>query len=172
MWSVLGSASSIQAAYEELLQEYEVEPARLRVDLEEFVGQLLGQKLIEAGPKPEGSHGHGMSGFVAMLNLNGSPVDRSLLWSDDGLPGVSRAGWQRVRAIEHVGFGHALLKLNEESAPEEQPFTLDGRRWIVADARVDARQDSHRRTRSAGAGARHRRCHGCGIDPSRLLCLG
>ena len=24
---------------------------------------------------------------------------------------------QRVRAMEHVGFGHALLKLTEESAP-------------------------------------------------------
>ena len=42
--------------------------------------------------------------------------------------------------MEHVGFGHALLRINEESAREEQPFTLDGRRWIVADARVDGRQ--------------------------------
>ena len=50
MWSVLSSASSIQAAYDELLREYEVEPAQLRADLEEFIDQLLGQKLIEAGP--------------------------------------------------------------------------------------------------------------------------
>jgi Coenzyme PQQ synthesis protein D (PqqD) len=58
MWSVLGSASSIQAAYEELLREYEVDPARLRGDLEEFVGQLIGQKLIETGPEPEENQGH------------------------------------------------------------------------------------------------------------------
>jgi hypothetical protein len=58
MWSVLGSASSIQAAYDELLKEYEVEPARLRADLEEFIDQLLGQKLIEAGPLAAESHRH------------------------------------------------------------------------------------------------------------------
>ena len=50
MWNALNDASSIQAAYDELLQEYEVEPAQLRADLEEFIEQLLGQKLIEAGP--------------------------------------------------------------------------------------------------------------------------
>lgn len=53
MWSVLSSAGSIQAAYDELLKEYEVEPAQLRADLEEFIDQLLGQKLIVAGPARE-----------------------------------------------------------------------------------------------------------------------
>ena len=55
MWNVLNSATSIQAAYNELLQEYEVEPAQLRADLEEFINQLLGQELIEAGPAAEES---------------------------------------------------------------------------------------------------------------------
>ena len=55
MWSVLSSASSIQAAYDELLQEYEVEPAQLRADVEEFIEQLLRQKLIEAVPVTEAS---------------------------------------------------------------------------------------------------------------------
>ena len=49
MWNVLTSTRSIQVAYDELLQEYEVEPAQLRADLEEFIDQLLGQKLIVAG---------------------------------------------------------------------------------------------------------------------------
>jgi hypothetical protein len=49
MWKVLTSTSSIQAAYDELLQEYQVEPGQLRVDLEEFIDQLLGQKLIVTG---------------------------------------------------------------------------------------------------------------------------
>ncbi len=53
MWSVLSTASSIQAAYDELLQEYEVGPAQLRADLEEFIDQLLGQKLIVASPMSE-----------------------------------------------------------------------------------------------------------------------
>ena len=54
---MLGSASSIQAAYDELLQEYDVEPAQLRADLEEFIDQLLGQKLIVTGPLTEENHG-------------------------------------------------------------------------------------------------------------------
>ena len=47
MWSALTDAPSIDAAYQTLLAEYEVEPARLRADLEELLGQLLGQQLIE-----------------------------------------------------------------------------------------------------------------------------
>jgi hypothetical protein len=47
MWSALTDAPSIDAAYRALLAEYEVEPERLRTDLEELLGQLLGQKLIE-----------------------------------------------------------------------------------------------------------------------------
>ena len=50
MWSVLNTASSIQAAYEALLEEYDVEPSELRRDLEEFIDQLFAQHLIEAAP--------------------------------------------------------------------------------------------------------------------------
>ena len=56
MWHALTSASSIQAAYDALLGEYEVEPAQLRADLEEFIQRLLGQKLIVAGPVIKASH--------------------------------------------------------------------------------------------------------------------
>ena len=56
MWNALTSAGSIQAAYDTLLAEYEVEPAQLRTDLEEFIQRLLGQKLIVAGPVTEASH--------------------------------------------------------------------------------------------------------------------
>jgi Coenzyme PQQ synthesis protein D (PqqD) len=55
MWNALTSASSIQAAYDTLVAEYEVEPAQLRADLEEFIQRLLGQKLILAGPVIEAS---------------------------------------------------------------------------------------------------------------------
>jgi hypothetical protein len=56
MWNVLTTATSVQTAVEELLQEYEVEPARLRADVEEFIDQLLGQKLIETAPITEEGH--------------------------------------------------------------------------------------------------------------------
>ena len=47
MWNALTSAGSIQAAYDTLLAEYEVE---------EFIQRLLGQKLLVAGPAIEASH--------------------------------------------------------------------------------------------------------------------
>jgi len=50
MWNVLNTANSIEAAYQTLLSEYEVEPPRLRADLEDLLDQLLGQKLVEVGP--------------------------------------------------------------------------------------------------------------------------
>jgi hypothetical protein len=50
MWSALNAADSVQAAYDELLGEYEVEPSELRRDLQDFVDTLVGHQLIEAGP--------------------------------------------------------------------------------------------------------------------------
>ena len=46
-----------------------------------------------------------------------------------------------VRLLNNLGLGHTLLESTDESRQEAQPFTLDGRTWIVADARVDARED-------------------------------
>lgn len=50
MWMVLHSAPSIQAAYEVLLAEFEVEPERLRRDLDKLLDQMLEQGLIELKP--------------------------------------------------------------------------------------------------------------------------
>jgi asparagine synthase (glutamine-hydrolysing) len=82
-----------------------------------------------------------MSGIVGMLNLDGAPVDGSLLRRMTEYLAFRGPDGQRVRMMHNAGFGHTLLETTEESKREEQPFTLDGRRWIVADARVDARQD-------------------------------
>ena len=81
-------------------QEYEVEPAQLRADLEEFIDQLLGQKLIEAGPCDEESHTAGMSGIVGLLNLDGSPVDGSLLGRMTEYLAFRGPDSQRVRAMK------------------------------------------------------------------------
>src|SRR5258708_12915933 len=50
IWHVLKDAPSIQAAYDTLLAEYEVEPQRLHPDLDEFLGKFPEQKLIEIPP--------------------------------------------------------------------------------------------------------------------------
>lgn len=82
-----------------------------------------------------------MSGIVGMLNLDGSPVDGNLLCGMTAYLAFRGPDKLRARAMNSVGLGHALLETTEESAREDQPLSLDGRRWIVADARVDARQD-------------------------------
>jgi hypothetical protein len=47
MLAVLQDASSIQAAYEMLLEEYDVEPERLKQELLEFVEKLVEDGLVE-----------------------------------------------------------------------------------------------------------------------------
>jgi Coenzyme PQQ synthesis protein D (PqqD) len=46
MWNVIVGSSSIQSAYEALVDEYEVEPQRLRADLQDLVRRLAEEKLI------------------------------------------------------------------------------------------------------------------------------
>jgi hypothetical protein len=50
MWTVLQSSPTVQAAYEALLEEFEVEPERLRQDLDQLLDQMLEQGLIELQP--------------------------------------------------------------------------------------------------------------------------
>ena len=47
IWQVLTGGGSLQSAYETLLVEFEVEPERLRADLEEFVQELIKLGLVE-----------------------------------------------------------------------------------------------------------------------------
>jgi asparagine synthase (glutamine-hydrolysing) len=81
-----------------------------------------------------------MSGIVGILNLDGSPIDGDLLGRMTAYLGFRGPDSLRLWSTNQVGFGHALLRITAESEREAQPFTLDGQRWIVADARVDARE--------------------------------
>jgi hypothetical protein len=47
MWAALAGSPSVQAAYEMLLAEYEVDAARLRADLHGFIEKLKEMGLIE-----------------------------------------------------------------------------------------------------------------------------
>ena len=47
MWTALTGSDSIEAAYEKLLDEYDVEPERLRADLSELVEQLTAKGLLD-----------------------------------------------------------------------------------------------------------------------------
>jgi coenzyme PQQ synthesis protein D (PqqD) len=50
IWALLQDAPTIQAAYESLLDEYDVDPERLRHDLGEFLEELVDQALVETIP--------------------------------------------------------------------------------------------------------------------------
>jgi antirestriction protein len=50
MWQVLTSASSIENAYEQLRDEFEVEPELLRQNLSELLGQLVDEDLLRIHP--------------------------------------------------------------------------------------------------------------------------
>ena len=47
VWQVLTAGGTVQAAYDTLLVEFDVDPERLRTDLEEFVQQLVQFGLVE-----------------------------------------------------------------------------------------------------------------------------
>ena len=86
------------------MAEYEVEESLLRKDLQEFIGKLLENELIEvtssasATPEksaPEKSKMNGIAG--ARTILDGSPVDAAISnnrW-DFGYIGIERELWHR-----------------------------------------------------------------------------
>lgn len=46
MWNLLAGSASIQAAYEQLLEEYEVDEKTLGADITELLSKLVEQKLV------------------------------------------------------------------------------------------------------------------------------
>ncbi len=82
-----------------------------------------------------------MSGFIGIFNTDGAPVDSELLNRLTGSLTFRGPDAQAVWRQGPVGFGHTLFRTTWEARYERQPFTLDQQVWIVADARVDARED-------------------------------
>jgi asparagine synthase (glutamine-hydrolysing) len=84
-----------------------------------------------------------MSGFVGLIDLDGAPVDRPLLermTASMAFRGPDALNvWTSTSGS--VGLGHALLKTVADTGADEQPAHLDSDLWIVADARVDGRED-------------------------------
>lgn len=91
-----------------------------------------------------------MSGIVGILSLHGGPVDASLLQALTESMAFRGPDVQRVWRGEGIGLGHALLSVAPESAREEQPLSIDGGVWIVADARIDGRARLLSELQSAG----------------------
>ena len=90
-----------------------------------------------------------MSGFVGILNLDGEPVDQALLEHMTRSLAFRGPDAEAIWCGEAVGLGHTLLRTTLKPVSEtesntendKQPATFDGRLWIVADARIDARAE-------------------------------
>ncbi len=80
-----------------------------------------------------------MSGIVGILNCDGAPVDRPLLRRMTDFLTFRGPDAQKTWVNGSIGFGHTLLATTDEAVREDQPCTLDGEVWLVADARVDDR---------------------------------
>jgi asparagine synthase (glutamine-hydrolysing) len=82
-----------------------------------------------------------MSGFVGIVNLDGAPVDPRLLQDLTRFLSFRGPDAQEVWNDGPAGLGYALLQTTGAPSLEKQPAQLDGRLWIVADARIDAREE-------------------------------
>ncbi len=82
-----------------------------------------------------------MSGIVGILNGDGELIDRALLQQMTDLMAFRGPDAIDIWSAGHVGFGHALLRTTWESEKERQPHSLDGEVWIVADVRLDRRDE-------------------------------
>jgi asparagine synthase (glutamine-hydrolysing) len=91
-----------------------------------------------------------VSGIVGILNGDGSPVDARLLDTLTAALAFRGPDEQRTWTRGSVGLGHALLRTTEDAAPRKQPHSFDESVWIVADARVDARDELIAELRSEG----------------------
>lgn len=94
-----------------------------------------------------------MSGIVGIVNLNGAPPCQRLLRRMTGYLAFRGPDAQEIWANGAAGFGHAMLRTTEESAGERQPFSFDGNVRIIADARIDGRQDLVRKLKAGGCDA-------------------
>jgi asparagine synthase (glutamine-hydrolysing) len=79
-----------------------------------------------------------MSGIVGIVDRRGAPVDPRLVARMTGALRARGPDGVGVRVDGPVGLGHAWLRTTDVT-PEPQPLGLDGRFWIIADARLDDR---------------------------------
>ena len=82
-----------------------------------------------------------MSGIAGIYHLDGAHIEQSLLQSLIASLAYRGPDGCTTWVNGPIGLGHALLRTTEDARQEKQPANLDGRFWITADARLDARED-------------------------------
>jgi asparagine synthase (glutamine-hydrolysing) len=84
-----------------------------------------------------------MSGFAAVWNADGAPVDEALLSTMQNFLSSRGPDGQRLvilGAKRNVGFVHAAFQTTSESNLEQQPCTIDGAVWLTGHVRIDAQE--------------------------------
>lgn len=82
-----------------------------------------------------------MSGICGIVNLDGCPVEPHLIERMMEPLRFRGPDAEHVWVSGNVALGHTMLRTTREAEAERQPLTLDGKVWITADARVDARSE-------------------------------
>lgn len=82
-----------------------------------------------------------MSGIVGVVQFEGKAVESRLLRGLTSFLAFRGPDAQRTWIKDSVGLGHTLFETTEESDHNCQPLTRDDNTWIIADARIDARQE-------------------------------
>src|SRR5262245_6284307 len=93
-----------------------------------------------------------MSGIFGTFNFDCAPVSPQLLRRMAEYMAFRGPDKQGTWVDGGAGLVHATLRTTDESFRERQPFSLDGQIWIVADARVDGRDDLVRRLEAVNRG--------------------
>jgi asparagine synthase (glutamine-hydrolysing) len=91
-----------------------------------------------------------LSGFIGILELDGAPVDLRLLRRLTAFHSFRGPDGCAVWSEGCAGLGLALWKAGGDPLTVVQPLGLDGRLWIVSDARLDARESLAESLRGQG----------------------
>jgi len=82
-----------------------------------------------------------MSGIVGLVNWDGTPIERDELERMTAFLAFRGPDDLDTWTAGSVGLGHTLLRTTFKSQHEQQPISFDDRVWIVADARIDGREE-------------------------------
>jgi asparagine synthase (glutamine-hydrolysing) len=91
-----------------------------------------------------------MSGIAGIVNTDGAPVSRDLLGRMAEFLRFRGPDATNIWCDFEVGFAHALLDTSGGRAADKQPCSIDGKVWIVADARIDGQTELREKLRSSG----------------------
>ncbi len=82
-----------------------------------------------------------MSGFVAIVNMDGAPVDQKLLQRLTDSLHFRGPDLQQTWIDGNVGLGHTLFRTTHEALYENQPASLDNKIYITGSIRIDGRKE-------------------------------